>query len=274
MLLYKYLCPDRRSILQDRLIRFTPPGSFNDPFDCLPYFDAYNAANVKTLVNKVMDAEKVKAGLAGIHLPDSAWSDAKAKLIRQYSANPSNLASRQLNDSLRPQMNSEVGVLCLSDSKHSILMWSHYANSHTGFLLGFDSEHEFFKQRPGEPEEIGELRAVTYTPDRVRVTVPFSDADPPPDIFFTKNDEWGYEKEWRILRFLKDADKTPAANVHLFTIPSSAIREVVFGRFATHDLISDLILAKKADPDLGHVQFYKATLSPNRFQMDIMPCES
>jgi Protein of unknown function (DUF2971) len=146
-------------------------------------------------------------------------------------------------------------------------MWSHYASGHTGFLLGFDSENEFFKHRQGEPDDIGKLRIVTYNSKRV------SDKDPEPDFFFTKNDEWTYEQEWRILRFLKDADQTPAESIHLFAIPPSAMREVIFGYFAPPDLIADLVLAKQTNPDLSHVRFYRAKLSPNRFQMDIVPYE-
>jgi len=273
MLLYKYLCPSRRSILQERLIRFTPPGSFNDPFDSLPYVDGYSAEYVERLVNKVVDENRARENLAGRFRPDDAWRRAKEQLMRKYLANPSDLPSRHLNDSLRPRMNSEVGVLCLCASNQSIVMWSHYSSGHTGFLLGFDRENEFFKQRPGEPGEIGELRAVAYSRKRVRVTVPVADTDPSPDIFFTKNDEWTYEQEWRILRFLKDADKIPAENIHLFAFPPSAIREVVLGSLSPPDLIADLVSAKQANPDLSHVRFHRAKLSPNRFQMDIMPYE-
>jgi hypothetical protein len=225
------------------------------------------------LVNKVVDEEMARASLAGRPLPADAWRRAKEDLVRKYLADPSDLPSRHLNDSLRPRMNSEVGVLCLSASNQSILMWSHYSSGHTGFLLGFDSESEFFQHRACEPGEIGELRAVTYSRERVRVTVPVSDTDPSPDFFFTKNDEWKYEQEWRILRFLKDADKTPGENIHLFTMPPSAIRKVILGSLSPPDLITDLVSAKEGNPDLSHVQFYRAKLSPNRFQMDIMPYE-
>lgn len=264
-MLYKYFCPSRRCILHQRLIRFTPPGSFNDPFDCLPYFQEYDPAQLQMMVNKVVEEERARLSLAGIYRSDDEWSRAKENLIRMYSENPLYLPSRQLNDSLRPRMNSTVGVLCLCASNRSIVMWSHYASSHTGFLLGFDSENEFFQHRPDEPDDIGKLRKVTYSSKRV------SDKDPEADFFFTKNDEWTYEQEWRILRFLKNADKTPAENIHLFAIPPSAIREVIIGCLAPSDLIADLVLAKQANPDLGHVRFYRAKLSPNSFQMDIMP---
>jgi hypothetical protein len=271
VIIYKYFCPDRRTILQNRLIRFTPPGQFNDPFDCLPYVEGYNAEFLENSVNKVVDTNRANLKALGRDFPDEFWLYCKQELLRKYIADPSSLSSRHLNLSLRPRMNSEVGVLCVCADNKSILMWSHYSASHTGFALGFDSENDFFKPRPHEPREIGELRPVTYTNERVRITFPPSDADPSPDIFFTKNQEWAYEKEWRILRFLKEADQKPSDTVHLFAVPPSAIREVVFGTFAPADLIADLLLSKQKDSDLGHLQFYQAKLSPNFFQMDIIP---
>jgi len=222
-------------------------------------------------VNKVADANRAYLNSIGKNLPEEYWQWAKQEQLRKYSEEPNYLKSRHLNESLRRRMNIDVGVLCLSKSNKSILMWSHYSAGHTGFVLGFDAEDNFFKQRPHEPHEIGELQPVTYSPKRVGIIFPPAETDPTPNIFFTKNEEWRYEDEWRILRFPNDADKTPDANVHLFSIPPSAIREVIFGNFAPPDLISDLTLAKQAHSDLSHVQFYQAKLSPDRFEMDIMP---
>ena len=33
---YKYLPPDRKTYLDDELLRFTQPGALNDPFECIP----------------------------------------------------------------------------------------------------------------------------------------------------------------------------------------------------------------------------------------------
>ena len=38
----------------------------------------------------------------------------------------------------------QLGVLSLSARSDSSVMWSHYADSHRGFLIGFSTEHEFF----------------------------------------------------------------------------------------------------------------------------------
>jgi hypothetical protein len=51
MLLYKYMPPERRQFLEKLLIRFTPPGLFNDPFDCLPFIDGFDASTISPTGN-------------------------------------------------------------------------------------------------------------------------------------------------------------------------------------------------------------------------------
>src|SRR5207237_9937705 len=44
-----------------------------------------------------------------------------------------------------PELSRVFGLVCLSKLNDQILMWSHYAASHTGVVLGLDGEHAFFK---------------------------------------------------------------------------------------------------------------------------------
>jgi hypothetical protein len=263
MLLYKYLCPDRRSILGDRLIRFTPPGQFNDPYDSLPYIE-YQSGFLQAYVDGIADSN-----LKSMNVPERFWKLLKQAQLNQYAKNPSDLPSRH-SKIIRDRMGAEVGVLCVTESEKSILMWSHYAARHTGFVLGLDSDSNFFKRREDEPQEIGELIKVDYSQVRISVRYPPINTDPSPKFLFTKNGEWSYEKEWRILRFLKDANKT-INNICLFEIPASAIRKVIFGSSSPPDLTEELMSAKKANSELTHVEFLKAELSYNRYEMDIVP---
>jgi hypothetical protein len=62
MLLYKYMPPERRQFLEKLLIRFTPPGLFNDPFDCLPFIDGFDASTIRNMVDR--PARKIAESLA------------------------------------------------------------------------------------------------------------------------------------------------------------------------------------------------------------------
>ena len=87
------------------------------------------------------------------------------------------------------------GVLSLSERKDSIAMWTHYAASHTGFVIGFDTGTTFFNRALAE----NKLNPVRYEMERVGLTrglpdKPWIKADA---IFQTKSPDWAYEAEWR-----------------------------------------------------------------------------
>jgi hypothetical protein len=52
-ILYKYFPPERNSFLNELLIRFTPPDSFNDPFDSLPSFNGFDANFIRQKVENI-----------------------------------------------------------------------------------------------------------------------------------------------------------------------------------------------------------------------------
>ncbi|MEM5372304.1 hypothetical protein V4C53_40660 [Paraburkholderia azotifigens] len=53
------------------------------------------------------------------------------------------------------------------------------------------------------------------------------------EVFFTKTSNWSYEREWRIIKYLTQADEvlTVEGNkaIHLFLVPVAAVKEVIFG---------------------------------------------
>jgi hypothetical protein len=53
------------------------------------------------------------------------------------------LISQQWRDSLRT-LRSSVGVLSLTRTPTNPLMWAHYGEDHTGFVIGYDVSSEFF----------------------------------------------------------------------------------------------------------------------------------
>ena len=56
----------------------------------------------------------------------------------------------------------EAAILCMSEDWDTILMWSHYADSHKGFVLGLDTSSPFFADRDRAPMKVeyGEDKAV------------------------------------------------------------------------------------------------------------------
>lgn len=141
MLLYKYFPPDRASFLQKRLIRFTQPTMFNDPFDCLPAISGYDKKEAKDQANKVALDMTFQLAL-GDHsnlLPNTTLDSlnfSNAQVKNEYERDPAAVGLRYAA-ALLNKMSKQIGVLCLSENHRNILMWSHYARNHEGFVVGF-----------------------------------------------------------------------------------------------------------------------------------------
>jgi hypothetical protein len=59
--LYKYLPAERFDFLEKRKIRFTPPVSFNDPFDCRAKARAFTILNAVKHVETIESPEEIES---------------------------------------------------------------------------------------------------------------------------------------------------------------------------------------------------------------------
>jgi hypothetical protein len=279
MLLYKFFTPDRASFVKDRLIRFTQPTNFNDPFDCLPAITGYTEKEAKEQADRVANDMVLELALGDFsNLPPGITLDAikysSEVLSKEYAADPSSVGLR-FAAALHNKMRTQIGILCLCENHRNILMWSHYARNHEGFVVGFESKDAFFKHREDEPLEIGELRPVQYIKRRPSLHLDMikNPEIKTPDFLFSKSRDWAYEREWRIIRFLKHADKVCSGDVYLFKVPTTAIREIIFG-FKAGDFLKRTLLDAAKIPELAHVKFTKAVVSRSEYEMDILPLDA
>jgi hypothetical protein len=127
---------------------------------------------------------------------------------------------------------SLIGVLSLSETPADPLMWAHYASSHSGLVIGFTTDNDFFRCGQRNTEPGGEaFYPVRYALERPRrrsyVDVTARDA------LFTKSPHWSYEREWRRYQLIRHADTEldgPGNDpIALFRYPRSAVRIVIFG---------------------------------------------
>ncbi|MBA3571840.1 MAG: DUF2971 domain-containing protein [Pyrinomonadaceae bacterium] len=149
-------------------------------------------------------------------------------------------ALEQLSPAIDGFLNMSVGILCLSEVNDSLLMWSHYTDSHRGFVVGFDSENSFFSHKRTDQDEFGFLRRVEYTPERPQVVLSDTSSG---QWFQTKAEHWAYEREWRILRVLAEAgyrvDRLPFP-ICLFDYPPEAVREIIVGMRSDSSLLAEI----------------------------------
>lgn len=155
-------------------------------------------------------------------------------------------------------------MLCLSATPDNLLMWAHYAQSHEGFVIGFNAEHEFLTC----PKRSYWPRKVVYQELRPSVVVSNTEFNPIV-AYFTKSKHWEYEDEYRVIRkpegimpLGSDQNRFP---IYLFDLPASAINEVVVGCRCSSNLI--LNIEQLRDKQFPHVLIKKAVLSNNEFKM-------
>lgn len=285
---YKY-CPARRAveILRTRILRFTPPLFFNDPFEFRP-------------------------SLLGRAIGDGEVYD--RELLDLNSLQPLGI----LHD-IVSRFNDRVGILSLTADCRNLLMWSHYGENHSGAAIEFDASNNFFKSATSDDGLLNVLGKVKYTDKRPTLTDAFLRSvnyqflsarwsawltllAERHDLFFTKSKQWAHEREWRLVRQLKSGDDAVLSRLarlsghglrgaipsnlrtidpsELRSVPAEAIRSVILGaccrRQGTGDIdgleevVWKVILS---DRSLSHVKVKRAVLSPTRYEVVVFDTE-
>lgn len=281
MSLFKYLPVERLDVVRNGTIRFTQAGALNDPFELKPYFGEVIAKDrlVEELVNRSMDL--------GPHLReayDGLPAEARAlisydQMVAMISASPEAVSSA-VGESLRlffseydrhmpamkmkfyDRLRSDFGILSLTEAANNVLMWSHYASEHRGFLLQFDEAHPFFNQRRGPEDEFYHLRRVNYANRQVFKDLMDLNGD---DLLLAKGPQWEYEREWRMILPLPLVGQplvTPEGDaVYLVPFPPEAISGVVLGGAMTPAVRDELLGVLAEGERYRHVAVYEAVLN-------------
>lgn len=277
-ILYKYFGPDRVDVLRNLLIRYSPLGAFNDPFEGQPEVTSLaTEAYVRDLISDIR-SEEVKISYNQLPAETRAMLSYELwekSFVLQLKSKESEIAQRvleltpKLRDLIQQNLSQQIGALCLSEVPDSLLMWSHYGASHTGFVLAFDARHSYFHENKGPDDELRHLRRVLYREARPSATLVELDGAA---FFLVKSSHWSYEREWRILRALQDAkDVIPGEpfSIHLFLFPPSALKEVILGARTTANTVSVVTECLRANSALEHVRLRRASPDSSHFLLRI-----
>ncbi|WP_298896530.1 DUF2971 domain-containing protein [uncultured Psychroserpens sp.] len=203
-LLYKYFDFDEnfKNSLQNGYLWFSNPNTFNDPFefklqvdenlddtDILEFFELYKKHAVNPSNEIINDFNKVLF----MYRKDSK------KFIELF---------------LTPFVShlSNFGVCCFTNTRDNLLMWSHYANKHTGVVLEFENklldESIYYMN---DSVNMTAIDQINYSNEFPTIKVSSSLMNLSEEIrkvLFTKSNDWKYEKEVRII--------SPRNGRHLF----------------------------------------------------------
>lgn len=205
----------------------------NDPYEALPFIkiDKYREQAIETASKQVLETLEEQLGKEEAH---KAFSKNKEIIIEGVD---NTLTYRFVSEQVMQSLSDSHLVLSLSRTHRSMLMWAHYAENYTGYMIGFDKSHELFKQSNGISEEVGPY-VVQYSENREQVNR--EDSNWFEYFACTKPLEWAYEQEERIFVNSKYASKQVGKDklgkkIYLFDLPKEAIRAVYIGPKASDE---------------------------------------
>lgn len=255
--LFKYLPPERVDVLEDERVAFTPATRFNDPFDLHPTIAPIQSrAYLRSAALKTEGQFPIPRGVMSRKQERDLRRSLRRTATAQMRSNPEPLAAR-LQAQMVEQLNAHGGVLCLTTVKDSLLMWAHYASSHRGFVIEFNVAAPGFKA-------LGRPLPINYS----KVRPSLNSTKKPLDIkpFFVKSEEWGYEKEFRVVREFRHCQPIfiNGKTVHFAPLPKEVVRAVYMGVNIEEATVERI----RANVKGTQIEVYQATLPRAQFGLD------
>lgn len=241
---------NHRKILSDNELFLSSADLFNDPFDSsLPFqYDKKQLTEVYIL-KKLIQLERR-------NYPNFDYKKclgiAKEKILQNDFTSDEYWKNR--NEEFQKWMTDKFGICCFSSKNDDLLMWSHYADSHKGLCVGFDS-YQLFEATNGA------IRKVQYSQNFPKVAMfhrGFEWLDP---LINTKSKHWKYEDEYRI-------SKIYAAR-EIVNFNDSAIKEVVLGCKIDKNAREEIISIVKGKSSF--ISLFDCVLNNKEFKLDIVP---
>lgn len=235
-ILFRYMGHTSADFLKDPALRFTSPAEFNDPFECFPKVEFSGASKAREFLKEHNRLSK-----------DMTQREVSAAVARM----------------LQTDVSQEFSVLCLSEVPDSILMWGHYARSHEGCVLGFDSDLINAFRGSETPHRSGK---VLYAQQKPVLPYPQHDVfEENLGVLFTKSLTWEYEKEWRVV--LKRR-RPPTQSALEFNCPPECLQWVIVGcRAEQQQWRSKYLRALRQNKALSHVRVFDAVRHESEFRL-------
>jgi hypothetical protein len=263
MALYKYLNSQRIDVLSNLKIRFTQPLEWNDPFEMRPYY-----------------YDNMKPRFFG-ELLHSDYIDV---------------------NNINKLINSNFVSLALTENPYNLMMWSHYAKDHSGFVIEFDENDSFFSDhgkllfkipysniRPVvEKKYVKQLCEELIENLSIGRIINLNDFQKF-SVIFNKSIDWYIEKEWRLITLAKFSkivsgnnkmtyysyhSDTPARNRlqsnyrSLFDLPPSSIKSIIFGYNMIIKTRNEIKNICKANVELEHVKLFESITDSMEYKLE------
>lgn len=292
------------SILRNGALPLRNFMSYNDPFECLPEFASYadvlpvfkasNETERKKIINEQLDAigkkynftDEFVSGLKAGVISTGILKFAPISLLTGFVLGASMYSvynSLQVNDTkkniaikielfyqkLLPALLNQY-TSCFTTKEDNILMWSHYAQSHHGVVLEFDTDFAPFSN--------GIMKEVKYSSTRFDFGVEdYSNTEDINnmvlDLLSSKGLDWAYEKEWRLIYDIKQNKESiiwrDNYNNPVVKLDLDSIKNIYIGRRAKESdfrTLKGILIEKGLD---SKIKVKKTKLSQVGYKIEI-----
>jgi len=220
------------------------PEKLNDPFECKPLFSVKNTPHQQYLLRKsLMDLVKRRG-----------HSNSQARdIVSKNMLNPDKL-KQDLSESIL-NIYQEIRVCCFTTTNTNLLLWSHYANSHKGLCVEFDSTHA----------PINITYKVKYQEHYPTISYPLERDQTIFKPILVKSPEWSYENEFRSIMHPSAPSQPPQTDT-CYILDSKTIKAVYFGANIlkeNRNRIIDMINRGPFKPTLWQSEINKNSYSLN-----------
>lgn len=281
MTLYKYISAKRaETILQDNEIRFTQAVELNDPFEMMLSFDGLTKNPHKKMFKEFRKqfnseiAPKFPFWARPIVFAWAWWQIHNKKGIGRRKIDfmlwlAEQQVQRGAGEGIQ-EVRSAIGVLSLSEDCNNLLMWSHYGDAHRGVVIALNEKHPALNAPRAPSDEFNHPRRVEYSEKKPKNYLDNTDGVM---WLLTKSRGWNYEKEWRVIKPVKDASRTSKNQdqsiSHLFNLPPEAIEGVIIGARTPDTAANEVIRLIQSDERYAHAWLRKAELQHDAFELRI-----
>jgi hypothetical protein len=236
--LFKYVAaPEAVEAMLGGSLKFTPVDQLNDPMEVFPFFDEAEVRESLDVLRRDGCSEEQFSWLTHQHnllrllapelifmpLPQDRELVGRIYGLAAYEHLP---LMRQMLIATIEAIRSKVGILSLSERSDCVPMWAHYARDAAGFAIALDG---LDLRYPGDKTgSLNIAKPVLYSERFLGMTF-----DPPSQdrLFFSKIEDWRYEKEWRVVRALEQCRRAGPSGAPLFLddVPIDHVAGVICG---------------------------------------------
>jgi len=245
--LYKHLGIDENelvfNIFNNCQFKYSFPFNFNDPYDCHFESEIDFKGIDRDVFNKVFN-QKINS---------KDWKVLKNRLKQNLQEN--------MLEGVMDEFRKQYTVTCFNNAPLNILMWSHYAKNHEGFMVEFRFPKKQLESIP---------MPVIYTENYPIVSLPWNlveflngasnQYEILKKIFLNKSTDWGYENEYRLI-----------AEKEFIDFPYQIISSVILGtkvKDKSEKKIKEVInkFNKNNNTD---IQIYRSKLMYKKYKLEI-----